>query len=1077
MSQPRMSSGAIKGALAAILALTATTLLTTVQLPSAGAKSFVLPASKPLTPASRRAEAAYWASKLGYGFGVPSGARQAAIAAMQRGETAASATRPAAASTGTWQFAGPEPIDNEGAYFGGVNTNDAATLADVTGRITAIASVPGYIFVGAAGGGLWMSTDDGVNFTSIGDNLPSLAIGAIAVNDNTTPPTLYVGTGEGNGNVESYYGAGLYISGTLGATWTASNSNSNFDDQAFTRIAIDTSQSPPILLAAVTMGMSAGRADPSIIESSGDANGIWRSTDGAMTWTQVGNGTSMQEGNETIPTFDGCEVPDFEVPCPGDDVEIDPVNHNIAYAAIDTGGVYESTDEGETWGSYSSGSFSSLNGPVSAFPTTIGRASIAIGQNEGTCIEGGSNCGIVYAMIGDNSTVQFDGFFFSTDGGNTWTQETVPQENVNNSGTIIDGNLETNYSQAFYDQALIVSPSNPNTVFFGGVGPYESTNNGSSGTWNFLASNGGTFGNQHAFAFDANDATNKTLLIGNDGGLYQYNISAGTFTALNTQIDAALVQAVGPHPSDSTKLISAVQEHGAELIGPSSEDQPWNVAAAGDAGFATFDLQDPQYAYASLESQEGIPTLMTSTNAGGLGSWISGESFADLTNLLNDNDDTGAGFYAPIAADPNVKGRVFFGAESIYVSTDEMSTFQSQTFDALTDSACEDGSCALEDVEFVPEDHTKAWALAMSNYLNYSLGNSGFAVSNTQLAECPDQTSCPAPYLNNPTTGMWTNVTANVVSAFGSTTDPTTGLPANQLSTQATGIAVDPVNAETAYLSLSGFRAATGVGHIYKTTDFGNSWNEADGYAGSNPLPDVPVLRVLVDRNDPTSNTLYAGTDVGIFKSTDGGNDWTAFNQGVIPTVPIFDLEQQSQSPGAIFAASHGRGVFELAAAVSATPTPTNAPSPTATPTSGATNTPTPTPTLTPTPTPTVTPTPTATPTPVVDALTFSPKRINFGRVIVGKSKSKAITISNKRKHAVSVLIENASVTAPFVSVNGCGSSIAAKRACKIAVSFAPTAAGSFGGSLTIIDNASANPVITIPVSGTGYVKITKKKK
>ena len=138
----------------------------------------------------------------------------------------------------------------------------------------------------------------------------------------------------------------------------------------------------------------------------------------------------------------------------------------------------------------------------------------------------------------------------------------------------------------------------------------------------------------------------------------------------------------------------------------------------------------------------------------------------------------------------------------------------------------------------------------------------------------------------------------------------TGNLPFDSASTQATGIVPDPNNTNNAYLSISGFTAMTGVGHIFTTTDFGATWTRADGAGGSSPLPDVPVLRVLVDRRDATGQRLYAATDVGVFQSTDGGGAWAAFNLGVIPAVPVYDIAQNDN--GVIYVGTHGRGAYQL---------------------------------------------------------------------------------------------------------------------------------------------------------------------
>src|SRR5262249_18431263 len=93
-----------------------------------------------------------------------------------------------------------------------------------------------------------------------------------------------------------------------------------------------------------------------------------------------------------------------------------------------------------------------------------------------------------------------------------------------------------------------------------------------------------------------------------------------------------------------------------------------------------------------------------------------------------------------------------------------------------------------------------------------------------------------------------------------------------------------------------------------------------DGAGGSSALPDVPTLRILVDNTDTSGNTLLAGTDIDVFRSTDQGATWAAFNLGAIPAVPVFDLEQNKN--GLIFAGTHGRGAYQLSTGPTATPTP-----------------------------------------------------------------------------------------------------------------------------------------------------------
>ena len=322
-----------------------------------------------------------------------------------------------------------------------------------------------------------------MSFSSVFDSQPTQAIGAVALDTTTTPSTIYVGTGEGNGSIDSLYGAGIYKSTDLGQHWTTVGPSGTFDRAAFTSLAIDATTTPgsPRIFAGTTSGFSGSRADAGIFESDASKAGLWFSANGGSTWTQYPEST-----------FGNCDLlGGTTAPCPADDVKIDPANPKNIYVAIDSNNVYYSNNGGTTF-------------HAAVFPGGTlqqGRQSIAIGPPVGPPT-GPSNPpgGVVYAMVGASDGLEYAGMFASFDAGADWNPGTVLAPTIptfTSNGTTIDGTNPNNFSQSFYDQTMLVSPTDGSTLWFGGVGLYKSSGSWAH-SWTFLAHNGGLHSDQHA---------------------------------------------------------------------------------------------------------------------------------------------------------------------------------------------------------------------------------------------------------------------------------------------------------------------------------------------------------------------------------------------------------------------------------------------------------------------------------------------------------------------------------------------------------------------------------------------------
>ena len=124
-----------------------------------------------------------------------------------------------------------------------------------------------------------------------------------------------------------------------------------------------------------------------------------------------------------------------------------------------------------------------------------------------------------------------------------------------------------------------------------------------------------------------------------------------------------------------------------------------------------------------------------------------------------------------------------------------------------------------------------------------------------------------------------------------------------------TDIAVNPNNSDNAFVTVSGF-GTPGVddGHVFMSTvkDRVRTWTDISGTMPSR-LPNIPVNAIVLDPTAPTTEILV-GTDLGVYRTHDGGKTWSPFNAG-LPNAPVLDLVYNSTT-GILAAATHGRSVW-----------------------------------------------------------------------------------------------------------------------------------------------------------------------
>ena len=193
---------------------------------------------------------------------------------------------------------------------------------------------------------------------------------------------------------------------------------------------------------------------------------------------------------------------------------------------------------------------------------------------------------------------------------------------------------------------------------------------------------------------------------------------------------------------------------------------------------------------------------------------------------------------------------------------------------------------AGEDLIYKSEDMGDTW-IPMNNRqaLNYypapSLGVSPTNPDVVYAATVPTRHRRAEVFASIDGGDHWSNVTGNLPDRY------------------YVDLQVSPHDDGVAYITLSGF----GSSHIYRTESYGESWTDI-----GHELPDVPTSALIIDPEDP--NHIYVGNDLGVYVSTNFGESWVEFSEGMPTAVLVMDLSI-SPSNRKLRAVTHGNGVYE----------------------------------------------------------------------------------------------------------------------------------------------------------------------
>ena len=396
---------------------------------------------------------------------------------------------------------------------------------------------PNLLFAAAASGGVFKSTDGGVNWTTTWPIEETQAIGALA---QSKSGVLYAGTGEtgpGGGSM-TYGGRGMFRSEDRGKTWKHIGLTTS---SRIGRIVVDPGNEQRIWVAA----------SGNLFKGGGE-RGLYRSDDGGNSWKLV-----LEGANDTTGATD---------------VAVDPSNPKNVIATLwdhkrgpnehryyGTGsGIFRSTDGGETW--------ARTGGPTLNSQPTLGRMGVAFAPSDPK---------IVYA-IAQVQTGRSLGLYKSVDGGATWTGPTV-DANIITSGS----------SYSWWFGRVFVAPTDPLDVFVPGVSMTRSRDGGTT-----TETMPGMHGDHHAMAWDP--ANPDRFFIGDDGGVWRTTDNGATMEKFEN-LPASQLYSLDISEQDPNMQVAGLQDNGVNIKAPDQEE--WTSYGGGDGERTLINPVDPQIVY------------------------------------------------------------------------------------------------------------------------------------------------------------------------------------------------------------------------------------------------------------------------------------------------------------------------------------------------------------------------------------------------------------------------------------------------------------------------------------------------
>ena len=725
------------------------------------------------------------------------------------------------------------------------------------GRVTAVTGVPGdhlTYYMGSTGGGVWKTTNAGINWSNVsdvvrevdpvqkaqimgqidpelaeagvvrppveglpqgprrerraGDAFGSASVGAVAV-AASDPNVVWAGTGSAcpRGNVSP--GDGVYKSTDAGDTWQHMGL-----DQAgqIGRIIVHPTD-PDIVYVAVLGDIFGPNAE----------RGVYRTTNGGLSWTKA---LFVSDAAGAV------------------DLAMDATNPRVLYAAIwqarrtpwtmisggPGSGLYKTTDGGNTWSKLSKG-----------LPDgDLGRIAVAVSP---------AFPKRVWALVEHDE----GGLFRSDNGGAKFSR--------------INTNRELR-QRAWYYTHLEADPIDANTVYTLNVAMWKSDDGGA----NFRPVRT-PHGDNHALWINPEDPSN--LIEGNDGGA---NISFDGGRSWSVQSNQPTSEFYRLTVDDQWPywLYSGQQDNSAMAIPSRTSDgaidrQHWYAPAGCETATVAVDPRDPNITYGGCYGgslNRFDRRLGTQQQVMAWPQMAVGQQALNLRYRFQWN--------APVRISPHDPSVLYHCSNVVHRTRDEGATWEIVSPDLTRDDESKQGYAG----EPITRDNTGVEVYGTIFAFEESPHRAGLLWAGTDDGLV---------HLSQDNGATWKDITPAGMPEWGT----------------VNSIELSAHDAGRAFIAVHRYRTGDSSPYIFRTDDFGATWTRLTD--GSNGIPADHYVRVV--REDPErQGLLFAGTEFGLYLSLDDGSNWQSF-QLELPVTPIADLAVKR---GDLVVATHGRSFWIL---------------------------------------------------------------------------------------------------------------------------------------------------------------------